>query len=162
MLADLGYLLFRPTVSAKANVADWLSLRLMAIAQISDDTLPEQQQWVVGGIGNVESYLPGVASGDSGGLARFQFEFKSYEMATVKIAPTLFVEYGYAKYENPFDVVQSGATQSLADGGLSLGFSSGPFDASFSYAESFHEKNVAKDALHDSDANMFFRVAMKF
>lgn len=159
--ADLGYLLFRPTASIKSNVSEWLALRLMLFAQITDDTLPEQQQWVVGGLGNIESYLPGVASGDSGGVARFQFEFKSYDVATVKFAPTLFAEYGYSKYENPFDG-QDGATQSLADGGVSLAMSRGPFEASVSYAESFHEKNVAKDVLHDSDANMFFRLAMKF
>ena len=159
--ADLGYLLFRPTVSVKVKPIDWVALRLALIAQITDDTLPEQQQWVMGGIGNVEAYLPGVAAGDSGGLARFQLEFNSYDVSTVKIAPTLFVEYGYAKYENPPDGV-SGATQSLADGGVSLAFSSGPFEASFSYAESFKEKKVARNVLHDSDANMFFRVAMKF
>lgn len=159
--ADLGYLLFRPTVSAKANVTDWVALRLMAIAQITDDRLPEQQQWVVGGIGNIESYLPGVASGDSGGLGRFQLEFKSYDVASVKFSPTLFVEYGYTKYENPLDG-QSGAKQSLADGGVGLSMTRGPFEAAVSYAESFHEKKVEKDVLHDSDANMFFRVAMKF
>ena len=162
VLADLGYLLFRPTASVKIKPLDWVALRLAVIAQITDDTLPEQQQWVMGGIGNVESYLPGVAAGDSGGLARFQLEFSSYDVSMVKIAPMLFVEYGYAKYENPFDGVQSGATQSIADGGLALAFSSGPFEASFSYAESLQEKKVSKDVLHDSDANMFFRVAMKF
>ncbi len=160
-LADLGYLLFRPTLGAKTKLSDLLTLRLSAIAQITSDTLPEQQQWVVGGIGNLESYLPGVASGDSGALGRVQLETSSYEFATVKFVPAVFAEYGYAKNEKPFDG-QSGATQSLADGGVSLAMVRGPFEAAVSYAESFHEKNVTKEALHDSDANLFFRVAMKF
>ncbi len=94
---------------------------------------------------------------------RFQVEFKGYDFATVKFTPGLFAEYGYAKYEKPNDDLgQTGATQSLADGGVSLSMARGPFEAAFSYAESFQEKKIEKNVLHDSDANMFFRVAMKF
>ncbi|MCC2657199.1 MAG: hypothetical protein K0Q76_2307 [Panacagrimonas sp.] len=158
--ADLGYLLFRPTLGASVRFGEYATIRLAMIAQITDDTLPEQQQWVMGGIGNIESYLPGVASGDSGGLARLQWETDSQGLFGFAVTPRLFVEYGYAKFEN--DVSGDDERKTLVDGGASLTFSRGPFDASVSYAESIQEKKIDKDTLHDSDANMFFRVAMKF
>lgn len=159
--ADLGYLLFRPTLTAKFKLSDLLSLRAVAIGQITEDTLPEQQQWVVGGVGNVESYLPGVASGDTGGLARVQLETSPYEFMQIKVVPRLFVEYGMAKVENPL-AGQSSDTQSIADGGVSLAFTYRAFEASVSYAESFDEDGIDEAVLDDADANVFFRVAMKF
>lgn len=160
VLADLGYLLFRPTLGASVRFGEYATIRVAAIAQITDDTLPEQQQWVMGGVGNVEAYLPGVATGDSGGLVRLQWETDSQGLFGFSVVPRLFVEYGMAKFENaPGD---AGDNQKLADGGASLAISRGGFEASVSYAESIEEKKIPKDVLHDSDANVFFRVAMKF
>lgn len=158
--ADLGYLLFRPTLSAKVKFSELLTVRLAAIAQISDDTVPEQQQWVMGGVGNIEAYLPGVASGDSGGLARLQFETSQFHLFGIGIVPRLFAEYGYAKFENASG--DAGETQSLADTGVSLAFTRAPFEASISYAESIKEKNIVREALRDSDANAFFRISVTF
>lgn len=160
VLADLGYLLFRPTLGASLRLGEFATFRLAAIAQITDDTLPEQQQWVMGGIGNIEAYLPGVATGDSGGLARLQWETDAQSLFGFAVTPRLFVEYGMAKFENGDG--DAGDNQKLADGGASLTFTLGGFEAAVSYAESIQEKKIAKDVLHDSDANAFFRVAMKF
>ena len=158
--ADLGYLLFKPTVGVSVRFGEYATIRTAVIAQITDDTVPEQQQWVMGGVGNIEAYLPGVASGDSGGLARVQWETDSQSLMGIGVVPRLFVEYGFAKFEN--GTGDEGDKQRLADGGASLAFTRGPFEASVSYAESIQEKKIAKDVLHDSDANAFFRVAMKF
>lgn len=159
--ADLGYLLFRPTLSAKVKLGDTFSLRGAVTGQFSGDTLPEQQQWVMGGVGNVEAYLPGVGSGDIGGLARIQLETTPYEFLQVKVVPRLFVEYGMAEVENPL-AGQPDDTQSIADGGVSLSFLYGPLEASVSYAESFEEDGIDEAVLEDADANAFFRVAVKF
>ena len=66
-----------------------------------------------------ESYLPGVASGDTGGLARIQLETTAYDLGVFKFVPRLFVEYGMADVEEPL-VGQPSGTQSIADGGVSL------------------------------------------
>lgn len=159
--ADLGYLLFRPTLSAKVRLSERFSLRAAVTGQYSGDTVPEQQQWVMGGVGNVESYLPGVASGDTGGLARIQLETTAYDLGVFKVVPRLFVEYGMADVEEPL-VGQPSGTQSIADGGVSLSFTRGPLEASVSYAESFEEDGIDEAVLEDADANAFFRVAVKF
>lgn len=162
--ADLGYLLFRPTLSARAQLAEHLALVAVVTGQFSGDTVPEQQQWVVGGVGNIEAYLPGVAAGDSGALGRFQVEFTGFTMGAFSVTPRLFAEYGFAKYENAVAANnQPSGEQTLADAGVSLAFAFGDsFDAAVSYAESLEEDNITKDTLDESDANVYFRVGMKF
>lgn len=161
--ADLGYLLFRPQASAKLAFDEHLSTRLDLYAQITSDTLPEQSQWVMGGIGNVYSYLPGVATGDSGGLARLQVEYKDIggDVFGLRLTPRAFVEYGYTKFENSVAGQISG-TPSIADAGVELSASlSSWLDASIAYAKSFHDKDIDQDTLDDSEANLYFRVALK-
>lgn len=163
--ADQGYLLFRPTLSVAAPVGESSVLGLSLVAQITDDTLPEQQQWVAGGLGNVEAFLPGVAAGDSGGLARL-FAQTRIEVMGMPFVPQVFADYGYAKLENPFGepfvpVAQSGATQTLADVGASLSVKvHRTTELRVSYAESLQEKNVTRRTQDASDANLFFSIAV--
>lgn len=160
--ADLGYLLYRPTLSARAYLHEWLTLSLVATGQITSDALPEQQQWVMGGVGNVEAYLPGVASGDTGGIARLQFELKGLTLGAATIKPRLFAEYGVARFEEAVFGQPTG-TQAIGDGGVSLVMGLGPnFEAAVSYAESFSEEDIDQEILDDADANVFFRVGAKF
>lgn len=160
--ADLGYLMYRTTLSARVNLHEWVAMTLVATGQFSGDTLPEQQQWVMGGVGNVEAYLPGVAAGDSGGVARLQFELKGLNFGTLTIKPRLFAEYGVARYEDPV-LGQPNGTQSISDGGISLALGLGKnLEASVSYAESISEDKIDQAVLDQADANVFFRVAARF
>ncbi|MGQ0698735.1 MAG: ShlB/FhaC/HecB family hemolysin secretion/activation protein [Panacagrimonas sp.] len=160
--ADLGYLLFRPTLTARAQLSEYFALGLAATGQYSGDTLPEQQQWVIGGVGNVEAYLPGVAAGDTGGLARAQIELTSIPLGAFTLTPRVFAEYGFATFEN--DIAgQESDDQTLADAGVSLSFTYGKYlDGSVSYAESFEEDGIPQEVLDQADANVFFRIGAKF
>lgn len=163
--ADLGYLLIRPSASVTLPLGEHITAGLGLTAQITEDTLPEQQQWVMGGVGNVEAFLPGISAGDSGGLARL-FAGTNTELFGFTIAPQLFVEYGYTKLENPFEapfvpVSQSGETQSVADAGISVSARLNRLtEVRFSYAESFDESKVSDQAQDATDANMFFSIAI--
>ncbi|WP_411886862.1 hypothetical protein, partial [Hydrocarboniphaga effusa] len=78
------------------------------------------------------------------------------------LVPRAFVEYGYARFENP-QAGLPGGTPAIADAGVELAFSySGWLDASLAYAESFHERDIDKQTLDDADANIYFRAALKF
>lgn len=68
--ADQGYLLWRPQAEIRTAVSESAELSLRLTGQYTNDRLPEQQQWVMGGQGNVEAFLPGLAVGDSGALLR--------------------------------------------------------------------------------------------
>lgn len=160
--ADQGYLLVRPTLGARTRFEGPMSISLYLTGQYSDDTVPEQQQWVMGGIGNIEAYLPGVAVGDSGGLARLQWDFPALEISVLRISPRLFAEYGVSQLENPL-AGESGKAQHIGDGGVSLVFALGPnLEAAVSYAESFEEKNIDQAVLDNADANAFFRISAQF
>ena len=161
-LADLGYLLWRPQLSAKLSRGDF-STRLDLYAQLTGDSVPEQSQWVLGGLGNIASYLPGVAVGDSGGLARLQLDYRLFGKGErYGLVPRVFVEYGYARYEHP-QAGLPGGTPAIADAGVELAFSySSWLEASLAYAESFHDQDIDQQTLNDADANLYFRAALKF
>lgn len=163
VLADLGYLMYRPNISMTLQLGTKLNFSLGASGQITSDTLPEQQQWVLGGIGNGEAYLPGVAAGDSGGIARAQFEFNAGQVSGLTLVPRVFAEYAYTRYEDPIMVLdQPDGDQSFADAGVSLGLSYADFvEISVSYAESFAEDGIDKGVLKDADANVFFKVGIQ-
>src|SRR3569623_1806507 len=71
---DQSYLLFRPSALLKFFWTNNIATGLEASAQFSSDTLPEQQQWVLGGVGSLTSSLPGVVVGDKGYLGRVYTE----------------------------------------------------------------------------------------
>lgn len=160
-LADLGYLLLRPSASARASLGSALSFGVGVSGQFTDDTVPEQQQWVLGGIGNGEAYLPGVAVGDSGALGRVQLEFNAGEVSGIRIVPRVFAEYAYAKLENPV-LGQPGGDQTFADVGVSLSFSyANALEIAVSYAESIEDDGIDQSVLDDADANLFFKVGLR-
>lgn len=159
--ADLGYLMLRPSASARVRLGSSLGLGIGVSGQFTEDTVPEQQQWVLGGVGNGEAYLPGVAVGDSGALGRVQLEWNVGDVSGVRIVPRLFAEYAYAKLESPLPGQPAG-DQTFADAGVSLGFAYGnSLEVSVSYAESFEEDGIDQAVLDDADANVFFKVALR-
>lgn len=160
-LADLGYLMFRPSASLRTQLSSSLSFGLGFNGQFTGDTLPEQQQWVIGGVGNGEAYLPGVAAGDSGGVARAQLELRASEIGSFTLVPRVFAEYSYARFEDPFAGQPSG-DQSVADAGVSLGLSYAKLlEVSVSYAESLDDSGIDKAILRDADANVYFKIGIQ-
>lgn len=141
-LADLGYLLWRPQLSTKLSQGSF-STRLDLYAQLTGDTVPEQSQWVLGGLSNIASYLLGVAVGDAGGLARLQLDYKLFgKDERYTVVPRAFVEYGYARDEHA-QAGLPGGTPTIADAGVELAVSYSSW-------------------LDDADANAYFRAALKF
>ena len=158
---DEGYLLFRPTASLKFYWNNSITTGVEASGQFSNDAVPEQQQWVLGGLGNLTSALPGVAVGDKGYLARGFTEVTVPLMAGLELRPRAFVEYGAAKFAKP-QGTQPTETQSLTDAGLELGVKfTQLIDATVSYAKSFNDKGVTQQTKDASDARLYFRISVK-
>lgn len=161
--ADFGYLLFRPSIQVSSLIGDYTNAGVKLIAQLSEDTVPEQQQWVVGGVNNVEAFLPGIAAGDSGGVAQL-FVSQTLEWGGTTLIPRVYAEYGYAELANPNTALaQSGAVQALMDVGISVEAQlQKNLQLRLSYAESFDEKNISVPQQRAADANMFFSVTLTF
>jgi hemolysin activation/secretion protein len=157
--ANLDYLLYRPAVRLKYYFADDVTLGLDATAQITSDTVPEQQQWVMGGLNNLAYALPGIAIGDSGYLGRLVLEAGQYDIAGMQFTPKAFAEYGQTRFEN----VAGNSKPTLGDGGVELAVKVLSWlDASAAYAAKFTDKDFTQAELDDAKANLYFRVQAKF
>jgi hypothetical protein len=159
---DLRYFLFRPTARLLFHLTDRYTISAEGLAQFSNDSTPEQQQWVLGGVGNVTAYLPGVAIGDRGYVLRTQAGAGDYNYNSFSISPKLFVEYGKASFVNPAasaSAALTGQHPTFADVGGEIGVKftswlSGAIDGAWAFKHS----DVSTYQLDKSDARVFFRL----
>jgi hemolysin activation/secretion protein len=155
--------LFRPAATLKFYWNNSIASGLEASAQFSNDSVPEQQQWVLGGVGSLTSALPGVVVGDKGYLGRFYTEMTLPITDSLSLIPKVFVERGSATYAHAnAAALQSDDAQTLNDAGAELGLKFGRFvDASLAYAKSFTDKNISEATKDASDARLYFRISIK-
>lgn len=153
--ADQSYFLVRPAVRLKYFFTDRYALGLEAGGQYSDKTVPEQQQWVLGGLGNLSAYLPGVAVGDKGYLVRAQGEAGAFPVYRgSEIRPRVFVEYAATQYND-----LGGGIPRVADAGVEVGIKFLSWlSGSVAYARSFFDKDIPDPVLGATDARVYFRI----
>jgi len=158
-----GYLLFRPAATLKFFWNNSIASGIEASGQYSNNSVPEQQQWVLGGMGNLTSSLPGVVVGDKGYLGRLYTEVTLPIGAGLELRPKVFVERGAATYSHPNTALQQvDGAQSLTDAGLEVGVKFNQLiDASVGYAKSFNDKNITDATKDATDAHLYFRVSVK-
>ena len=161
-LADLDYWLVRPSVSLRWQQLPW-SAELQAAGQYSSVTVPEQQQWVLGGIGNLHAYVPGVVVGDRGALVRAVGERGLFDTQNWSLKLRGFVEYGASQYSEDVPGRPSGDLQSLADAGAELVAGYKPFlELALTAAAPIYDDGVNKAARDDARSDFFFRITAKF
>jgi hemolysin activation/secretion protein len=166
---DFAYLLWKPSLKLQLQTTRSITLTFDALAQFTRHTLPEQQQWILGGLNNVTAYLPGVATGDAGLITRLSGEPLPIALGShFKIVPKLFAEYGYSKlqFEGVEPYSQPGAPQdrpSLADVGLELDLACYDWlETTLTYAQPFFHSEIRESELDASRAYLYFQVAAKF
>jgi hemolysin activation/secretion protein len=99
------------------NLPESFRASISLTGQWANSTLPTNQQWVLGGYGNLTAWFPGVVVGDQGMLASASVS-RSWEWGPLSLSPSLFLEAGYS--QRSF-VPQGGqATQFLSDIGIGL------------------------------------------
>ena len=125
--------------------------------------MPEQQQWVLGGVGSVYASLPGLAVGDSGAVARLQWEPPVYPVADLlELGLRSFVEYGMTRFEQNVGGRDTG-TRSQSDIGAELtGTLPWGLEAAIGTAVELSTSGVSEDAETDADANYYFRLRQTF
>ena len=162
-LADLEYLAFRPSLHVALQTSLKITAALDASGQFTRDTMPEEQQWVLGGQGNLTAYLPGVVVGDTGGLVRGTLEYAVLDFGpNYHLLPKIFSEYGFAELETPV-TGQNKGRPSLADAGLELTFGAFKwFEAGAAYAVTFYDRDVSEAERDANKAHLFFRLTARF
>jgi hypothetical protein len=104
-----------PRIAAKLPLSKETELNASVFAQYADEQLPQQQQWVLGGMKSISAYLPGVLSGDSGYFGDLSLQHKVV-VAGIDVTAAVFAEYGAAWFENAAGA--AGDERSIADAGV--------------------------------------------
>ena len=189
--SDAGTLNINPTsgvVSAYNRTSDFLALKpkigmaipvmgsgnlsFDVIAQSSDEQLPQEQQWVLGGMGSLSAYLPGLLVGDTGYYARAAWSIGKYKMGGFNWSPSIFAEHGAAEYEGVdsdlaanilADGSNLGERQSVGDAGVRLeAVYNNSLEFELVAASGFSDKNISEERLEESEADFYFRIKKTF
>ncbi|MEX1670733.1 ShlB/FhaC/HecB family hemolysin secretion/activation protein [Zhongshania guokunii] len=104
-----------PKVAAKLPLSESTELNASFSAQLANEQLPQQQQWVLGGMNTLSAYLPGVMSGDSGHFSELNLQH-TLLMGGFDVKARVFVEYGVAWFENAGG--SAGDERSIVDVGV--------------------------------------------
>lgn len=163
--ANLGYLAVRPSLSARYSFTPHWAVLGEGSAQFSDGSVPQQQQFVIGGPSSLHAYTSGAGVGDRGQNARLSLEWKGGGDSWPErygIRPHLFVEYGTATLDHGA-AGGAAASVSLADAGLStdLRFTSW-LSGGVSAAQSFYSHGAQYSPNGLEKKYLFFQIAAKY
>lgn len=113
---------FVANIATSQTLPFGLSASFSATGQGAFNTLPQQNQWVLGGFGNLSAFYPGVLVGDSGYSARFQLQSPSWSFYGFNATANLFAEAGGTTYT--YLARNQSPWQSLSDVGIGLNMQS--------------------------------------
>ncbi len=114
------FLMWKPALGVQLTWANRLVLRADFQGQFADKHLPQQQQWVLGGPGNLSGFLPGVLVGDSGYFLSGDVS-KTWSLDGADYGLHFFMEYGSAQYDDEGSSDPDyGDNRGLADAGVRL------------------------------------------
>jgi hemolysin activation/secretion protein len=161
-LPTARFLSLRPSLGLQLHdtpFASW-AVGLDVLGQLTTDTLPQQQQWVLGGDQALAAWLPGVIVGDRGYLLRMHLG-RRYGGSTWTLRPRLFVEAG----GGTLDRGDAGSANSdlLADASIELGLEyDRHFAARIVAATPLVEPGSLRRDLAPLRANLFFQLSLSF
>jgi len=133
--------------------------------QWANATVPQNQQWVLGGFGNLTAYIPAVLNiqGDSGMLTRVSLYTPAWQWSGVSVTGSAFFEAGFARrhYVPPGGQVIRGG---LSDAGLSLSGSVKPGTSlTLAYAWPLWTRYLEQKAVDElNHANLYFSLNQAF
>lgn len=96
---DSKFTLIKPQFSTKLALAGSLSANLDVSGQFLEDSqsVPRQQQWVLGGMAGLSAWLPGILVGDEGYFGRAALAWTPNTTGALRFAASVFYEYGQAQ-----------------------------------------------------------------
>jgi len=138
------------------------SLAIVWSGQWADTIMPQNQQWVLGGFGNLTAWLPAILVGDSGTLLRATIQSPPWQWKGVSVTGNAFVEAGLVNtYYTPEGKPDNRAA---SDAGLSVSASiQGGTSATLAYAWPLATRNVDMSTLNAAGrANLYFTLSQSF
>ena len=162
--ADPRFSLIQANASVTLGLPAGFSASATVNGQRTDDTLPQNQQWVLGGFGNLSAWLPAVVVADSGALARATVTSPSWRWGEFALSGAAFAEAGWGRFS--YRPANDPYSRALADAGLSLSaFASAGTSATLAYAWPVWYRNVdgvERDVADRARANLYFTLSQSF
>lgn len=161
---DPRFLLVQATVTASLTLPAGYTAGAALTAQQSDVTLPQAQQWILGGFGNLSAWLPATLIGDTGVLLRATANTPPFQWGAFSISGGAFAEGGVSRA----DIRREGEPYSrgLADAGLSLsGSTTTGTSLTLAYAWPVWYRNIdgaVRESVDRSRANLYFTLNQTF
>ena len=155
------FIVIKPRAAIQIGNRKKTTLDFDFAAQLADDQLPQQQQWVLGGVNSISSHLPGVIVGDSGLFAKIGLNHNLAESDSFDLTAGVFAEYGEANFE---DVSGAGGdTVSISDIGIRLTARfQDTLEINLVLADSISEKNLSDTFLEQTEADFFASAKVVF
>lgn len=157
-------------VLVQANVVAGITLPLgitagaALTAQHADVTLPQAQQWILGGFGNLSAWLPATLVGDTGTLLRATLNTPPFQWGAFSISGGAFAEGGVSRADARRD--GEPYTRGLGDLGLSLsGSTTTGTSLTLAYGWPVWYRNVegaVRDSVDRSRAHLYFTLNQAF
>lgn len=155
------FIVVKPRLAVQIGNSEKTTLDFDLAAQLADDQLPQQQQWVLGGVNSISSHLPGVLVGDSGVFARLGLNHRLAGTDSFTLVGGIFAEYGEANFEDASGA--DGDTFSISDIGIRLTAKfEDTFEINLVVADSISEKNLSDDFLEQTEADFFASAKLVF
>jgi len=154
--------LAQASVTYQQSLPYGMNLTASVSGQAADSTLPQNNQWVVGGFGNLTAWLPAVMVGDSGALGRVAVGSPTWVWQGYTASASAFAEAGIVRQH--YNPANNPTTRSLGDAGISL-LGNTPFGTSLSvgYAWPVYSRNVDRELVdRNSRANVYFSLNQSF
>ncbi|MGJ8686528.1 MAG: ShlB/FhaC/HecB family hemolysin secretion/activation protein [Spongiibacteraceae bacterium] len=151
----------QPSLSYRQNLnGSGLMLTASLNGQISNKQVPEQEQYVLGGMNAMSAYLPGVMVGDDGYHAKFEIS-QQWSWEGVSLRPAVFIEQGGSWYNDAKGV--EGDEQRVSDAGVALNINIGKrLQTQFVAARNVSDDVNNEAALQRAEADFFWRLRLQF
>lgn len=159
---DPQFALLQVSVNYSQGLPAGFTLAVNLSGQYADSSVPQNQQWVLGGYGNLSAWLPAVLVGDGGSLGRLNLGTPNWGIGGYTVSGNAFVEAGIVRFQHT--PATSPTTRTLADAGVSITGNT-PFGTSMTaaYALPIASRNVDLDAINrQSRANLYFTLNQAF
>jgi hemolysin activation/secretion protein len=157
-------LLVQANASAQTTLPLGISAAASVTAQMTDATLPQAQQWILGGFGNLSAWLPAVLIGDSGALARVVVSSPPFSWSVFTITGGAYAEAGISRLEQRGPAEPY--TRGLGDVGLTLsGSTTTGTSLTLTYGFPAWYRNVdgaVRESVDRNRANLYFTLNQTF
>jgi len=163
--ARFDYLLLQPSFSLRLPFTARFTALAEGSFQLSNNVLPQQEKFVLGGPASLHAYEAGSGIGDHGENLRLGLEWKGLADSWSErrgIRPRAFVEYGSARLEATALGAGDGRV-TVADAGLAadVRFTSW-LGGSLSAAQSFYSRGAENSPDGLATKTVFFQLAAKY